>query len=370
MSMSSSQPPQFVLDVRRPTGAGEILRDRMLTVANAIHASGLADRLVTGHEGLVISGADRLRVLRTVRRAHSDLVAMAEPASHAWHATPSAPFYLRPDKQPSLLPPRTLEDELRDQRLAGASVVILPAGYVSVGDVETARAIVEAANAIPETDVAVPLYLDEHWLMADHVGFLKGLIEASVHPVLLSFGSTTNPLGSKKRLQTYLDIASAGAICWRTDLAGLAGVARGAMGAAIGATPSLRRITPPERNGKARRPDDQTPYVLIPGHLHYMKTKAMRDEIYVSTAAPQCGCAACGDLRIDRFAAEDAPSAARHNHECTAQLARAVLRAKPGERMAVWRKICQDAVVAHQSTAAAIGRDWKPPLDIQVFAEL
>lgn len=353
--------------------ARDLLRDRVLTITNCDSAEAMAMHLDSSYEGLVITGAERLAKMRRLRRVFPDLLLIAEPDSHAHlEATPDTLWLIEADDDSSLLPPPDLDDHLASQRGAGASLVLPPAGFIHVGDTETLLAVIRAANELTGDDIAVPLYLASAWLRPEYKEFLLAALPMSEHPILLSFGSSTNPLDSARKLGLYQQIVgTTGAFSWRTDLAGIEALAHGGLGAAIGAGPGLRRFTPPKDSGKARRPDDATPYTLIPGHMHWMKTGAMREELYVSIAAPICGCRECDGRSIDRFtdALNDKDSAARHNHAVIDDYAQAVIGSPPAERRRVWRSMVQDAYVAHEATSAIVGRPWKAPNDIATWAD-
>lgn len=352
------------------TTARDRLRGRILTIVGCDEAEVIAPHLDAGYEGLVITGAKRHEVMKRLHLAYSELLLIAEPDSHAIiEASPERPWYLQGAEDEGLVRGPTVAEILRYQRTSGATIVLLPAGFVSVGDVQTLRAIVQASNAISSDDIVLPLFLASGWLQPQHEEFLAAVIEQSIHPVLLAFGSSTNPLGSRRKLDTYRRIMTRSeAFSWRTDLAGLDAIAHGALGAAIGTRPSSRRFTPPKDKGKAHQPQDPTPYALIPGHMHWMKTGYMRKELYTAVPAPKCGCRECNGRSIDRFSKTEAMAAARHNHAIIDAYAQELLSVSPGERPGVWRRLAQDAVVAHESTGALVGRPWNAPEDVNFFA--
>jgi len=268
----SSAAIRLRIETQSRANADVLLRDRILTITNADHAEAIVGELNVEYEGLVLTGVKRHQTMKRLRAAFPGLVLAAEPQSHAeLQASPETLWHLPgADADPVLFAPSVV-DLVEAQRQSGASLALLPAGFVGTGDTETLRALVEASNQIEGDDIALPLYLADGWLRTEHREYLKAIVKLSVHPVLLAFGSTTNPLNTAKKLRIYLDVASVGAYCWRTDLAGLGALAHGAHGAAIGVGPGLRRVTPPQSKGRARRPQDASPYALIPGHMHFMK---------------------------------------------------------------------------------------------------
>lgn len=365
-SFGRSQP--VVAPVRRRT-ARELLEGRILTVMNWEAADMMAMQLDSDYEGLVITGSDRHKKARKLRRMYPGLVILAEGDSHAVHeACEESPWHL-PDDGQALLPAPDLTEVLAGQRSSEVSVVLLPAGYVAAGDTAALRAVVETANRIEGDDLALPLYLGTGWLKPEHKEFLITVIGTSTHPVLLAFGAATDPVDSDRKRGLYRDIlAATHAFCWRTDLAGLWAFAHGAMGAAIGAAPSTRRFTPPGTAARSRRPGDQTPNVLIPGHMHWMKTGAMRSELYAGSAAPDCPCMECDGRSIGRFTANQKAEAARHNHAVIDDYVRALVSTPTSERPSTWRTFAIDAVVSHQTTGAAVGREWNAPEDVALWA--
>jgi hypothetical protein len=354
----------------RQIAARSVLQDRVLTVLNADNANLVIESIHPTHGGVVLTGAKRLQVMSRLRRAYPELVVIAEPDSHAsLNAGPNR-FWHLPGDDDGLIPPASVHEVLDAQRHAGASVALLPAGYVSAGDHETLRALVDAANDIDGDDVALPLYLDGGWLRQDHLDYLRAVIHHSRHLVLLAFGSTTNPLNTAKKVGLYLDLVAAGAVCWRTDLAGLAGVSRGAIGAAIGMAPAMRRVTAPDNTGKARRPGDTTPYVLLASHMRWLKTGAMRGEIFVAAPAPSCLCQECRGRLLDRFDEHQKAQATRHNQAVVDGFTRQLFDVAPAERAAMWRQLAREAAIAHDVTSGQIGRPWKVPQDVELFAGL
>ena len=365
-SFGGSQP--VIAPARRRT-ARELLEGRVLTVMNWEAADMMAMQLDPQYEGLVITGSDRHKKARKLRKMYPDLVILAEGDSHALHeSSEESPWYL-PDDGQALLPAPDLNEVLAGQRSSGVSVTLLPAGYVAAGDTSTLRTVVESANEIVGDDLALPLYRGTGWLKPEHKEFLTAVIAMSTHPVLLAFGAASDPVDSDRKRGLYREIVAATrAFCWRTDLAGLWAFAHGGMGAAIGAAPSTRRFTPPGTAARSRRPGDQTPNVLIPGHMHWMKTGAMKSELYAGSAAPACPCVECDGRPIDRFTENQKAEAARHNHATVDAYVRTLISTPAAERPAVWHALAIDAVVSHEVTGASVGREWNAPEDVALWA--
>jgi len=363
--------PATFASTRRRT-AREMLNGRVLTVINCEAALDLASFLEDDVDGLVLTGEARNATMRRLRSIYPDMVVMVESSSHHDHfATAAEPFHL-PGDEHSLFGVPTLEEAVHDQRSAKAAIVVLPAGYIRAGDARALRAVVAGANGVDGDDILVPLYLDKAWLADRYISQLMAAVDESRHPLAFAFGASKNPLDSKAKLELHARLLAhgAGSVSWRTDYAGLAAFAHGALGAAIGAIPSQRRVTAPDDKGQAHRPDDPTPYAIIPGLMHHMKTGAMKYERYVSSDAPDCLCLECDGRRISRFTASqaDARACERHNLEMYRADVRDLLAATRGARPGVWKQKAQDALLAHEATAAATGMPFSAGVQVEAWA--
>jgi hypothetical protein len=351
----------------------ESLSDRIMTATGSEHAFRLALSVDHRIGGLVITGMRALSDVRSLRLAHSDLVLIVDPTSHDDHiATADAPFYLpTPDGQ--LFPP-TLAEVVSGQRDAGATVVTLPTGYIEAGETDAVRAVIDAGNQVAGEDILVPLFLAEGWLQPELVKFLRGAMARSAHPVAIALGSQTNPLASKKRLLLYRELFNTSPelpprFAWRTDFAGIDAMAFGAAGAVVGVLPAQRRITPPAQKGKARNPKDKSPYVVMPGSLHYMKAGAMRAELFASEPAPDCPCATCGGRPVDRFTKHDAAEAHLHNLAMVQEISARLSLTPTHLRRQGWADLVHAAVGFHLELGRRVGRPVNAPKDVQTWAE-
>lgn len=355
------------------TSAASILANRVLAAAGGDTALKLAASIHHDRSGLVVTGAHVLTDIRSLRAAHPHMVLVAESSSSEYHATEMEPFIL-PTGDGQLFPP-SLDEVVAGQRDAGASVVLLPAGYLSVGAEEVVRAVIERAREIRGDDIVVPLYLDEGWLKAENLKFLRAAIARSAHPVAVAFGSKTNPLSSEKRLLVYRalfapdEASDVPRIAWRTDFAGIDAMTFGAHAAVMGVLPSQRRITPPSEKGKARNPKDRSPYVIIPGALHFKKAGAMRTELFAGEPAPNCPCFSCHGRPIDRFTRDDVIEAHLHNLAMLDGVLVDVLGADGHDRRAMWADTLKMALLVHADIARRIGRPFNPSQDVAVWAD-
>lgn len=350
--------------------AATILQDRVLVAAGCENAMKIATSIHHERSGLVVTGLNALAHIRSLRAAHPTMVLIAESAAYESYATEEEPFII-PAEDGQLFPP-SLEDVVIGQRDAGADIVLLPAGYIMPGAEEIVRAVIEQAKEIAGDDIVVPLYLDEGWLKAENVKFLRAVTARSKHPVALAFGSRKNPLAGEKRLLVYRDLfASDNAvrIAWRTDFAGIDAMTRGAHAAVMGVLPAQRRLTPPTEKGKARNPRDSSPYIIIPDALHFKKAGAMRIELFAGEPAPNCFCIVCDGGAIDRFTKDHAVEAALHNLAMLDRLLSDVLGVEGIDRRMAWKDALKMSLLVHADIARRVGRPFNPSQDVTVWAE-
>lgn len=367
--MSTIVPPTF-LPQATVASAATILHDRVIVAAGCDNAMKLASAIHHDRSGLVVTGVNALAHIRSLRAAHPSMVLIAESSAHESYATVDAPFII-PAGDGQLFAP-SLEEIIVGQRDAGADVVLLPAGYIETGAEDIVRAVIEGANDIVGHDIVVPLYLDEGWLKAEHVKFLRAATARSAHPVALAFGSRKNPLSSEKRLLVYRDLFAPDGkvrIAWRTDFAGIDAMTVGAHAAVLGVLPSQRRLTPPAEKGKARNPRDSSPYIIIPDALHFKKAGAMRIELFAGEPAPMCFCVVCEGGAIDRFTKDHAVEAALHNLAMLDKLLMDVLSADGVDRRMAWAASLRMSLLVHADIARRVGRPFNPSQDVTVWAE-
>lgn len=370
--MSITVPPTFrPQSSLGPTrSAATILQDRVLIAAGCDNAMKLATSIHHEKSGLVVTGLNALAHIRALRAAHPTMVLIAESAAHESYATEDAPFII-PAEDGQLFAP-SMEEIVDGQRDAGADVVLLPAGYIVTGAEDIVRAVIEGAKEIDGNDIVVPLYLDEGWLKAEHVKFLRAATARSAHPVALAFGSQKNPLAGEKRLLAYRDLFApdkAVRIAWRTDFAGIDAMTGGAHAAVMGVLPSQRRVTPPTEKGKARNPRDSSPYIIIPDALHFKKAGAMRTELFAGEPAPMCFCFVCDGRVIDRFTKDHAVDAALHNLAMLDKLLSDVLSANGVDRRMAWAEALKMSLLVHADIARRVGRPFNPSQDVTAWAE-
>ena len=291
-----STPGQSRLSVRKA------LRDRCLTVIGLDEATSMARYLDTSRGGLVISSTRGIGKVRAIHATFPGLVIASDPkAAEVRAATAETPLDL-PDSG-DLFGEMTLEQVINDQLSCGADIGVVPGRHVEAEDSASLRALIDAANTVERDDVIVRVPCAYPWLRPENHRQLAAILGTSRHPVALSPAGWADPLDNKGVPAGIRMITDAieGLIIWKTDLAGLDAVARGALASAIGVVPSLRHSVPPGGRGKAIDPADKQPKVLLPKLLRYVRVSHLHDEWFVSTKPWTCDCAACHGRPVDRF---------------------------------------------------------------------
>jgi hypothetical protein len=339
--------------------ARELLTGRLFTVTNQYAYPAAAAGLATS--GIIVTGTSALTRISHLRNTHPDAILVAEPLSlNTDTATVEIPFIFGDNEA---LFADTLDDVLQRQLDVGADIAILPTGYVPVGENETLRAIVAAANLVVRRDTALMVSLDANWLRPDNIKFLIAVMKSATIPVLVGFADPQSPLGTQWALRGYRKLFNAvpGLFAHRTDMAGFDAYAHGATGASIGSIPSLRRFTPPEKKPWSSNPVDPTPHVLVESMLRYVRGSVLATSYYQATPAPGCPCIICGGRPIDRFITgddDDKREAALHSAFVLAKLWDRVDVDNP---RAWWRSVREDTTAANTALAAVIGRPVKDP---------
>ena len=376
----------IVLAQRRSTDTATRVRDARLVLAGRVL---VANDPTDGHTyphlfagkptleavtGLVAAGKHSADLIRALREAHPDpdkLVLLFAPAGSEKHdATTHRPFIFGDDlDNPSLLP-TSIEDHLNGQLELGASVVVLPTGYVRAGDYKALRAVIEAANKIDRIDVVLHIPVDYNWLAKDSIGDFTRAMQASRHPVAISLGDRNkNPMENAGVLAGVRTISREceWAMFWNTDLGGFEAMSHGAKAAAIGAVPSRRRAIIPGRDGFGSHGHD--PHVLLPDLLRYKKSRRIRGEWFASLTPPVCLCAVCGGRPIDRYSGSDLDRAAAHRHNALGVIEMASEAQASGDLTAWWNSRVDAAIAAHTELGGRIGAPLKIPADLTAWSK-
>jgi hypothetical protein len=348
-----STPGQSRISVR------QALRDRCLTVANADDGASLVRYLDPACGGLVVSSAKGISGARAIHAALPGLVLAADPREREEQAaTVEAPIVLPPG---GMFGEPTLDEVISGQFTSGADIGVIPGRYVHAEDSDSLRALIDMANALDRDDVILRVPCAYPWARPESAPQLVALFRRSRHPVALSLGDRADPLeqrGVPAGLHMVID-SLPGLIIWKTDLAGLDAVARGALAAAIGIVPSLRHACPPGGPGRAIDKTDRTPRVFLPSLLRYVRASYLHDEWFASVEPWSCDCTICGGKAVDRFTGskDDMLQAIMHNTVTITNLHRELITQPVGYRLDLWREKLQDAELAHRELSHYIERD-------------
>jgi hypothetical protein len=347
--------------VRPVVDARIILKDRLLTLGTE-DLRLLADDIDPDAGGIVAVGPKARTTIRRLRQAFPAMILVEQPMAHTRAATVDQPFQHvaeEIDGQPSLFADeRTVHDVLDAQLSNGASVGIVPVGFLAAGEHAAMTAVIRAANELRRSDVILHLPLSYKWLSAP--ADLQKLIAAVIrsrHPVAVSLAHVSDPAsqsgvvaGSHTLLAATTDVAF-----WHTDVGSLDSLCHGAFAAAVGITSSYRHIVEPDGRAWSPRPSDRTPNVLLPELLRYKRALTMTQDWFASSPAPSCLYHCCSGQAIDRFtaSAEDTTAAHRHNLHHLARLHRQLLTTR--HRQPWWAHLLANAVVAHEQLAIDTG---------------
>ncbi|MGI8677379.1 MAG: hypothetical protein ACR2LX_01560 [Jatrophihabitans sp.] len=363
---------------RAPVDVYAGLKDRLLTMATAEHVINLAGNVDPDIGGLVIVGGQNnthgtpskrrgpkptaFDAARQLQRERPDVTVLIQPDVHKRHAASvDHPFPINADDPPGgtlIDVARTLESYIDAYRRNGSDYAILPTGYLDAGMGPEFQAVVLKGNTVKRTDVLAHFPLSTQWLVA--AGARKQLIAGigrSIHPVLLSLESRTNPTDPRRVVDGLHEVLAAAGEqvgLWHTDLSALDGLANGAWCGGIGLLAGNRHIVAPGNTAIPRRPKDKTPNVLLPDWLRYQKAATMTINWFANGHEPTCDCGLCFGRKLTRFGTSTADhlEAHRHNMLATIELVRRVLTAQDS-RQAQWAQMLADARAVHAAAAVA-----------------
>jgi hypothetical protein len=241
-------------------------------------------------------------------------------------------------------------------------------------DSESLTALLERSNAVDRDDVIVRIPVSQTWLRGQNVGQLNGILARSRHPVALSPADKRDPMDNKgvpEGLRRVIDTHGDKIIVWKTDLAGIDALTRGALGTSVGVVASLRHSSPPGGFGQKINERDLTPQVFLPKLLRYMRASHLHDEVFASTKPWTCDCSACCGKPVDRFtgSTEDLREAAIHNALAITGLHQRIISVPMAVRTAAWRETLESALVAHQELALYVDRKMPFPGPLQYWLD-
>lgn len=287
----------------RTTTAFEALRGRLLIAAGS-DARAVSTHLDDATSGLVLVGPDAAKDLRKLRAAFPELPLLVDRCAYKNHvATSSDPFFLAADA-PSMAPlvPMPLEDVVEQQLSEGATMAVLPMGFLQAGDASPLRAAIGEANekfAPGSYLLVVPAA--PAWLSRQNVGQFIAILKTSSHPVAIALNDQKNPLDEKDVVSGYRRVFTEveNAVPWLTDHNALGAIAHGAAFGVFGFRASHRHISVVGET--SRTPEDKHPHVYIPDLMLWGKASNLRKSLFATQAAPPCYGRDCAGLAPDRF---------------------------------------------------------------------
>ena len=361
----------------RPIEAGDA---RALVIDRPWHVTGenSADAAATvraGSSGIFVTGSQAHGHAAELRSQHPSTPIITEPLALTHYvADEDAPFGYWSDGgfDTSL----SLEAMLDRRRAAGDPIAMTPTGQIRAGDSEALKAVIDAANDLDRDDILVAVPLEANWLSKDPLtDQIVRVLDRSNHPIALTFIDGNSPLGSMKRMRAHrrvLATTTADILAYRIDLNGLDAIALGAIGAAIGAYPTKRRLDPANKGGGG--PSDRealSPQMLIPDMLRFVRSTEMRRSWFVNADPVLCYCAVCGGAPLHRLFESNAERAIGHRHNVVGidQLINMLLVVPRVQRSAVWANLITGAADTYPQLSLHLNRPMSPPNDLGVWAE-
>ncbi|GAB3400654.1 hypothetical protein GCM10027515_08750 [Schumannella luteola] len=365
-----------VLPARRTVESGDaiaILTDRQFHVFGDMVLRAL-DHIDPYSGGAFVTGVYAAKRIHRLRPAHDTLPLIVEPEAMRKHlATEIEPF--RIDIAEGELFAPTLDAALDIQRLAGSDLAITPSGQIRTGDSATLKAALRQANALDRRDVLFAVVLEAGWLSQEHLANqVIQVLNRSRHPVLLTFVDRKNPVESMLRQRSYARIfeeTTGIVVAYRTDMTGFVARSRGAIAAAIGAYPRMRRMTPVGERGSAIDPEDMSPHMLIADMLRFVRSTHMRREWFAAVHGINCFCDICRGAAIDRLHGSNAERELGHLHgmEEVGRIHSTMVGLSQPQIADVWRKAVAGALDTYPQLEAHVGAPIKIPNDLKVWAE-
>ena len=322
--------------------------------------------------GAFLVGDNAPKNVSAIRRGNPLTPLIIEPESFRKHwATAAEPFM--PNGKLGMFAV-SLGLELDWQRSGGSDLAVTPTGQVKAGDSAALKAALTGANALDRHDVLFALPMAAGWLSDEqYLKQLIAVINRSRHPVLLMFTSTSNPVGSVKRLRAYRRIfreVTTPVVAYRADLIGFDALAQGAIASAIGSYPSMRRLTPVGGRGSSIDPEDMSPHMLIPDMLRFVRSTHMRREWFAAASSIQCFCDVCRGQELDRLHGSEAERFIGHSHNVVSidNMYSSHVGLGQTARQKLWSKQTAGALDTYPQLETHIGRPLKVDPALGVWA--
>ena len=365
---------------RSQVSVRQALRDRCLTVASREDAPAVIRHLDASRGGIVFSSVGGISKGYAIQQRFPGLVIATdhrEKEREARPATSQAPVALPPGDGTllgALRPEKALEQLIEGQFDAGAHIGVIPGRVVHAEDSDSLKALIDLSNTLDREDVIVRVAIEYPWLRGPNAGQLINLLAASRHPVALSPADRRDPLDYKEvpeGLRQVTDALRDRVIIWKTDLAGIDALARGALATAIGVVAGLRHSSPPGGFGNKIDKTDPTPQIFLPNMLRYVRASHMHNDWFPSVQPWTCPCGACNGKPVDRFtgSASDLREAAAHNAIAITALHREIADLAAEDRPALWREKLEEAQAAHTELSVDIQRKVPFPPVLQYWLD-
>jgi hypothetical protein len=311
----------------------------LLTQAEQADAVSLAS--VTGRPGggLVVSGADALKVIEYLR----------------WRGYPAvllADRQLYKGKRRKLARQPFDPDWISRQRRLGLPVIIPDAGYVAAHDLIGLRLVLQRSAEIPGA-VAL-LALANWWLYGEGLRFLQAELRGTDMPIALVLEHRDDPLRAMRILQGVVDLLRAGVtmLPLRCDVSGLGLLSHGALAAAYGSRTSIRHLYPVSDGGGGNGNAKESAFWPTGMALHYRDL--LYDAVTASPASPRwkCTCRVCNGRRLDRLGTSLIEDVRQHSSASLLDLRMELADVSSVDRPRWWKHVCRDGELAHDAVAA------------------
>ncbi|WP_138180176.1 hypothetical protein [Nakamurella multipartita] len=252
---------------------------------------------------------------------------------------------------------------LQRQWDAGASWAVTDSGYLDRGADEDLASLFANADDLARKAtgrffLAVPA--DNHWVTT-RAPDLRTVVERHGIPVIYLFGSTGDPLASKKAVEglLYLLDSAVPSALMRTDQAAIGALTGNAVFGAMGTSTSLRHIYPPRNGGGFGT--SPFPSAFLPQGISFHRTDTLGRAIALSPDELHwiCFCERCGGLRLDSVI--DATHAFTHSLLSLTDLVRHVLGGDRNCSRSSWGALCRNAQFTHIDIESTTGIKWSYP---------
>lgn len=202
---------------------------------------------------------------------------------------------------------------------------------------------------------------DNNWV-TERAEEMRTIVEEHGIPVAYMFGSTGDPLGSKKAVEGLLHLLDSPVASglMRTDQSAIGALAGNATFSAMGTSSSLRHIYPPRKGGGFR--PSSFPSALVPQGLSFHRTDTLARAIGLTPDELHwlCPCERCQGARLDSI--YDGDQAFVHSVYAITDVARNVMEG--GDRttsLTSWAAKCRAAQFVHIDISNSTQMKWDYP---------